>query len=102
MLSRRRYATDPALGVIPVVQPTDYILLKLMSMVNQPGGFIEEEADIRSILESYKMNRIPAWCGALDKERIETFAGKLGRELVVERLFKEVFEPLPSREMFVL
>jgi hypothetical protein len=102
MLDRRRYATDPALGVVPVVQPTDHIVLKLASMANQPGGCFEDEADIRSILESYRMDQVPEWCGVLDKERIETFAAKLGLESVVENVFKEVFEPLPSNEMFVL
>lgn len=102
MLARRRYATDSAAGAVPVAQPTDYIALKLISMANQPGGSFEDEADIRSVLELYKMDQVPTWCGSFDKERIETFAGKLGQESVVEKLFQEVFAPPPSSEMFVL
>jgi hypothetical protein len=102
ILGRRKYSTDSAMEAVPVIQPTDYIVIKLISMTNQPGGSLEDEADIRSILELYKMEEIPAWCGSLDKERIEAFAGKLGQELVVEKLFQEVFEPLPSNKSFVL
>ena len=102
ILDRRKYTTDSAMGSVPVIQPTDYIVMKLISMTNQPWGSVEDEADIRSVLELYKMGQIPTWCGPLDKERIKTFARKLGQELVVERLFQEVFEPLPSSKMFVL
>jgi hypothetical protein len=102
MLGRCRYAADSAAGAVPVVQPTDFVVLKLMSMANQPGGSVEDEADIRSVLELHKRDRLPAWCGTLDKERIESFAAKLGQEPAVEKLFKEAFSPLPSTDMFVL
>jgi hypothetical protein len=102
ILDRRRYTTGPGTGTVPVVQPTDYIVLKLMSMANQPGGRVEDEADIRSVLERYQMDRMPTWCGPLDKNRIKTFAGKLGQQLVVEKIFKEAFTPVPLNEMAVL
>ncbi len=102
ILDRSRHATDSVAGAVPVIQPTDYIVLKLIAMANQPEGSVDDEADIRSVLELYKRDRIPTWCGPLDKERIKTFAKKLGQELVVEKIFQEVFEPFPSNEVFVL
>jgi hypothetical protein len=102
MIDRKRYAADATMGAVPVVTPTDYVLLKLMSMANQPEGSFEDETDIRSILELYNRDQIPSWCGSFDKERVHSFAVKHGQESVVEKLFSEVFEPSSSNEIFVL
>lgn len=102
ILDRCVHATDLATGKPPVVQPTDYILLKLMAMANQPGRSAEDEADIRSVLECYNWDQVPAWCGPLDKERIESFAGRFGQKSTVEKLFQTVFEPPAPKRVFAL
>jgi len=102
MLDHRMTATDSEIGTLPVVQPTDYIILKLMAIANQPEGSVEDEADIRSVLECYKLNQIPAWCGALDRGRIELFAERFGQKSTVVKLFQAVFEPPAPRRVFAL
>lgn len=89
MLDRRVYVTDPVMGTVPVVQPTDYIVLKLMAMANQPERGAGDENDIRSVLDCYRVNQIPSWCAPINRERIENFAIKFGQEKVMKRLFRE-------------
>jgi hypothetical protein len=102
ILGRRVYVNDSAMGTVPVVQPTDYIVLKLMAMANQPGRSAGDEADIRSVLECYRLDQIPSWCGPPDKERIEDFSGRFGQEKVVKRLFREIFNAQSPGRLFVL
>jgi hypothetical protein len=102
MLGRRVYVTDLVMGTVPVVQPTDYIVLKLMAMANQPERRAGDESDIRSVLDCYRLNQIPAWCGSLDRERIEKFAAKFGQEKVAKKLFQESSGTPEPGEGFVI
>lgn len=102
MLGRRVYVTDPVMGTVPVVQPADYIVLKLMAMANQPERAAGDESDIRSVLGCYRLNQIPPWCGPLDRERIEKFAIKFGQEKVLKRLFQEASKTSTPGEGFVI
>ena len=102
MLGRRVRVTDPVMGAVPVVQPTDYIVLKLMAMANQPERGAGDESDIRSVLDCYRLNQIPLWCGSLDRKRIESFSIKFGQEKVIRRLFKEATKTSASGEGFFI
>lgn len=102
MLCRRVHVTDPVMGTVPVVQPTDYIVLKLMAMANQPERGTGDESDIRSVLECYRLKQVPSWCGPLDRERTEKFAIKFGQEKVMRRLFQRASKASAPGEGFVI
>jgi hypothetical protein len=102
MLGRRIFVTDPVMGKVPVVQPADYIVLKLLAMANQPERGAGDESDIRSLLDCYRLDQIPSWCGPLDRERIEKFAIKFGQEEVFKKLFQEPTKTSLPGEGFII
>ena len=46
IIKKRSIINDMLYGNIPVVQPTDFIILKLMAIANHPGKRIKDESDI--------------------------------------------------------
>lgn len=59
ILNRKIVVQDELLGKIPVVQPTDYIILKLMAIANNPDRSIKDEADISIFIKLCQNRRLP-------------------------------------------
>ena len=71
ILNRSIIVEDEQLGKCKVVQPSDYIILKVMAIANNPKRSIKDEADIVSLLESYNNKLIPDYFELLDEKRIK-------------------------------
>ena len=83
ILKRRVLVEDEVFGSIPVIQPSDYIILKLMAIANNPHRSIKDESDISSFLDLHKNNFLPEYFDVLDVDRILLFADRFGlRELI--------------------
>ncbi len=102
MLRKKIMVEEPVMGIFPVVQPTDYIILKLMAIANNPERSAHDEADIISVLEMHKNNRIPAQFDSLDKEKIVVFAERFGLKKKIMNIFEVVFKQNNSTGGFLL
>jgi len=92
ILKRSIIIRDELLGIHPVIQPTDYLILKLMAIANNPDRSPKDEADILDILKLYKNDLIPKNFKPLDKNRVYLFAGRFGLRIKIEEYFGKVFD----------
>ncbi len=83
ILKRRVLVEDEVFGRIPVIQPSDYIILKLMAIANNPDRSIKDESDLSGFLDLHKNNLLPEHFDVLHVDRILLFADRFGlRELI--------------------
>lgn len=102
MLKRCIVIKDELLGDHPVIQPTDYIILKLMAIANNPERCSKDEGDILDVLKLYREGLIPGIFEKLDKEMILLFAERFGQMERVESLFDKTFRDSNKPERFEL
>jgi len=102
ILQRSIVIKDELLGDHPVIQPTDYIILKLMAIANNPERLSKDEGDILDVLKLYKEGLIPEIFGELDKAMILIFAGRFGQMQKVESLLDKTFRNSNKPERFEL
>lgn len=93
---------DELLGDHPVIQPTDYIILKLMAIANNPERFSKDEVDILEVLKLSKSGLISKNFHILDRDRIYFFAEKFGQRERVASLFHKIFRDPNNPEKFGL
>ena len=93
---------DELLGDHPVIQPTDYIILKLMAIANNPERFSKDEVDILEVLKLSKSGLIPKNFHILDRDRIYVFAERFGQRERVASLFHKIFRDPNNPEKFEL
>ena len=91
ILKRSIIAGDELFGMHPVVQPTDYIVLKLMAIANNPDRSQKDEGDILEVLNLYRSRLISENFESLNKKRIYLFAKKFGQKEKVQSYFDKVF-----------
>lgn len=82
---------DDLMGNHPVIQPTDYIILKLMAIANNPERGPQDEGDILAVMKLYKNNLVPKNFDPLDKERIYQFANRFGQIEKAQSYFEKIF-----------
>ena len=82
---------DELMGNHPVIQPTDYIILKLMAIANNPERGPQDEGDILAVMKLYKNNLIPKTFDSLNKERIYQFANRFGQTEKAQSYFEKTF-----------
>ena len=92
ILERSVLIRDDLLGNHHVIQPTDYIILKLMAVANNPGRGPKDEADIFDVLKLYKRGLVPKDFDPLDTNRVYFFADRFGQRKQVKEYFKKAFE----------
>ena len=85
ILNRTIVVQDELLGKIPVVQPTDYIILKLMAIANNPDLSIKDEADISTFIKLCQNRLLPDHFEPLDMERIYLFADRFGQRKLIDK-----------------
>lgn len=93
---------DELLGDHPVIQPTDYIILKLMAIANNPERFSKDEVDILEVLKLSKNGLIPKNFHILDRDRIDVFAERFGQRERVASFFHKIFRDTNNPEKFEL
>jgi len=87
ILERRVEMEDRLLGRCPVVQPTDYLVLKIMAVANNPGRSARDEADIAAFFDLRQHQQIPDVFEPLVLERIRLFADRFGQRGLIEKYF---------------
>ena len=79
------------MGSHPVIQPTDYIILKLMAIANNPDRCSKDEGDILAVFELHKKGIIPDNFIALEIDNIYPFAERFGLRKKLQEYFDKVF-----------
>lgn len=102
ILSRSVPFMDELLGEHPVIQPTDYIILKLMAVANNPERSGRDESDILDVLKLHEEGLIPEIFGKLDKGEIFFFAERFGHRQKTESLFNKISGGQNNQEKFEL
>jgi hypothetical protein len=102
ILKRSIVIKDELLGDHPVIQPTDYIILKLMAIANNPERCSKDEGDILDVLNLYRAGLIPGIFRKLDKNMIFIFAEQFGQTERIESLFGKAFGNANKPEKFEL
>ena len=80
ILARRIVVNDDLFGPQPVIQPTDYLVLKLMAIANNPDRTFSDEADIAAFLKLNANQMVPEIFEPLDVKRLKHFATRFGKE----------------------
>lgn len=87
ILERRVLVEDDIFGRISVIQPSDYIILKLMAIANNPHRSIKDESDLSVLLDLHANNLLSEYFEVLDVDRILLFADRFGlKELIAKYL----------------
>jgi len=101
ILKRSAVVKDELFGEIPVIQPSDYIILKLMAIANNPDRSIKDEQDISCLVKLYKNHLISEHFEPLDTDRIYRFADRFRQRKFMEKCFDTLPEK-PDRKVFAL
>jgi hypothetical protein len=91
ILKKSILAGDELIGTYHVIQPTDYIVLKLMAIANNPDRSQKDESDILAVMNLYKKCLISENFEPLDMERVYLFAEKFSQKEKAQRCFDEIF-----------
>ena len=89
---------EALLGEHPVIQPTDYIVLKLMAIANNPERSARDENDISAIIQLNREGLISDAFEPIDKTRIYEFANRFGQRKLVEKYLNRVEDDAGSNE----
>ena len=90
IIDRRIVVEDDLIGAHPVIQPTDYIVLKLMAIANNPERATADEADISVFLKLYSKQMVPDIFEPLDTERLNGFAARFGQEDILKKHLRSI------------
>jgi len=93
IINRSVSIEDEILGKIPVIQPSDYVILKLMAIANNPDRTTQDEADLSRLFDSLKNNLPPKYFDVLDVDRILLFADRFGLRGLIERYLSDNNSP---------
>lgn len=102
ILNRSIVVEDELLGKIPVVQPTDYIILKLMAIANNPDRSIKDEADLSAFIQLYQNRLLPDFFEPLDRARIYLFADRFGQKKLIEKYLDQASKDENENGLFTL
>ncbi|MFW6374371.1 MAG: hypothetical protein ACOC3W_11795 [Thermodesulfobacteriota bacterium] len=102
MLERRIRVSDDLLGEYPVIQPSDYIVLKLMATANDSSRLARDEADIAVLLSHIRQKNLSALFEPIQRDRILEFARQFRLEKQMKRLFKKYLDSVLDKKFYVL
>ncbi len=102
ILERRIVVSDKLLKQFPVIQPSDYIILKLMAIANNPHRSMQDGADILNVLNLYSKHLIPKTFEALDTDRICRFADRFRQRECLEKYLNMAFAKSCKTDSFEL
>ncbi len=102
MLENRATVQDDAFGEVDVIQPTDYIILKLMAIANNPDRTAGDEADIVSVLKASEKGQIRVEFQGIDRDRILKLSERFRQTERMERLLKTTAGKPKAKGMFFL
>ncbi|MCP4633356.1 MAG: hypothetical protein GY855_10555 [candidate division Zixibacteria bacterium] len=97
IIERSILINDEIFDKIYVIQPSDYIILKLMAIANNPERSMKDESDISACFDLYKNYLMPKQFEAFEVDRIIMFADKFGQRELFEKYIgdeKSIFKGL--------
>jgi len=89
MIKRSILLQDELFGKIPVIQTTDYIILKLMAIANNPDRSMRDESDLLGVFDLLKNNLLSKYFDIIDMDRIIFFADRFGQRKRIEKYLKD-------------
>ena len=78
ILDRAIMVDDDSLGTISVVEPTDYAVLKLMAIANNPARENRDIADLEVLFKVVAAGFLPRIFKPIDVARLKDFAARFG------------------------
>lgn len=75
-----------------VIQPTDYIILKLMAIANNPGRSAKDESDIESCIDLFNNKQISGDFKPVDMKKIILFAERFGQGSLLKKYSGKIRE----------
>ena len=88
IINRSISVKNELFGAIPVIQPSDYVILKLMAIANNPDRSMKDKSDLSGFFDLYKKNLFSKSFDNLDIDRIMNFADRFG----VGKFFEKYIE----------
>ena len=89
IISNSTFVKDTFFTGIPIVQPTDYIILKLMAIANNPDRSLKDESDISSFFNLYNKDLVPNDFAPIDRVKIIEYAHKFGQNSIVDKYINQ-------------
>ncbi len=86
ILEKAALVNDEFLGEIPVIQPTDYAVLKLMAIANNPERKNQDKADLQALFKTVAMGFVHRDFNDIDIEKLRQFALQFGLSEFLEKL----------------
>ena len=96
ILKRSIAIEDPLLGRQAILQPTDFIVLKMMAIANNPNRLPQDEADIMAVLRLSRKGLIPEEFQDIDMEALRRFADRFGKAELLDGCIEKVGRPKPK------
>ncbi len=90
IISSSTLVSDVFFSSIPVIQPSDYIVLKLMAIANNPDRGLKDESDISDFFNLYNKDLVAKDFDRLDKPKIILFAEKFGKNKLINKYLTEL------------
>ncbi|MFP4226450.1 MAG: nucleotidyl transferase AbiEii/AbiGii toxin family protein [Desulfobacterales bacterium] len=78
MLERAILVNDDFWGEIPVIQPTDYAILKLMAIANNPARKTHDMADLEALFKTASADLLHPVFNPIDRSQLKAFAKRFG------------------------
>jgi len=85
ILKRCAIFNDESIGSIPTIQPTDYIVLKLMAIANNPDRKLKDESDIDILMGLHRNNLMPDGFNPIEQGKVMHFAKRFGQEKLMKK-----------------
>ena len=102
ILGRSARIDDPFFGQHPVIQPTDYIILKLLALANNPERLHKDQGDIIHVLKLFKANLLSDNFKPLDQKKIEIFAQRFGQEQRIRHWYAQIKDKDHGHDLYQL
>lgn len=102
MLVRCSRIEDDLWGSIRVVQPTDYVILKLMAIANDPERSGSDESDIAAVLRFCAANLLPDAFEPLQHDRLYRLSDRFGQRARIDKILQEVRRNQDRKDQFLL
>ncbi len=100
IIKRSAMVNDELLGRHPVIQPADYIVLKLLAIANNPARSFKDDGDIIQLLQVAEKGLLPPVFDLPDKEKIYYYADRFGQRERVDNIYRMLDEKANPAEGF--
>ena len=76
ILDRAIDIDDEVIGVVPVIQPTDFVILKLMAIANNSDRITHDLADLEILFKAIAQDLLNKAFDPIDVVQLQKFADK--------------------------